>query len=117
MSSSGASSKSSSSAKPERIDPVLRNALRYSVSPREYQLLHEYLLSRAPIVRKRAPLPRRYDAISKGTDDYNAAAIRASLRLAVLTFSGLKTWELITTKLRRAGSQTYVENLLPASIR
>lgn len=110
MSSSGASSKSSPSAKAERkIDPIVRNALRYSVSPREYELLHQYLLSRAPIVRKRAPLPRRYDSVSKGTDDYNAAAIRASLRLAVLTFSGLKAWELIVNKLKQGPAQGYVE--------
>ncbi|KAF2747273.1 hypothetical protein M011DRAFT_423621 [Sporormia fimetaria CBS 119925] len=97
MSSPGGSAPSGAS-KPERIDPVLRNAIRYTLSPREYQLLHQYLLSRAPAVRKRTPAPRRYDAVSKGTDDYNAAAVRTSLRLAVVTFSGLKTWELITTK-------------------
>lgn len=105
MSSSASSSASqpSSSGNPERIDPVLRNALRYTISPREYQLLHQYLLSRAPAVRKRTLPPRRYDAIAKGSDDYNAAAIRASLRLAVLTFSGLKAWELVSTKLLSRG--------------
>ncbi|ORY14819.1 hypothetical protein BCR34DRAFT_559913 [Clohesyomyces aquaticus] len=104
MSTSGASQSSSSTGKPERIDPVLRNALRYTISPREYQLLHQYLLSRAPAVRKRTPTPRKYDAITKGPDDYNAAAIRASLRLAVVTFSGLKAWELISTKLLARGT-------------
>jgi hypothetical protein len=98
----------SSTAKAERIDPILRNAIRYTVSPREYQLLHQYLLSKAPVVRKRSPLPRRYEAVSKGSDDYNAAAIRASLRLAVVTFTGLKAWELITTKgLTRSAAQRY----------
>lgn len=97
--SSSSTSPPSSSGKPEQIDPILRNALRYTVSPREYQLLHQYLLSRASAVKKRTPPPRRYEAISKGSDDYNAAAIRASLRLFVLTFSSLKTWELIKDKL------------------
>ncbi|KAF2738181.1 hypothetical protein EJ04DRAFT_429555 [Polyplosphaeria fusca] len=99
MSSSSAASQPSSTGKPERMDPILRNALRYTVSPREYQLLHQYLLSRAPAVKKRALPPRRYDAVARGSDDYNAAAVRASLRLAVLTFSGLKAWEFISTKL------------------
>ncbi|KAF2191099.1 hypothetical protein K469DRAFT_720078 [Zopfia rhizophila CBS 207.26] len=98
------SSSSAPSGQPKQIDPILRNALRYTISPREYQLLHRYLLSRAPAVRKRTPPPRRYDAISKASDDYNAAAIRASLRLAVLTFSGLKVWELVTTKLLAHGT-------------
>jgi hypothetical protein len=102
--SSSASQSSASSGKPERIDPILRNALRYSVSPREYQLLHQYLLSRAPAVKKRTLPPKKYDAIAKGSDDYNAAAIRASLRLAIVTFAGLKGWELITEKLLSRGA-------------
>jgi len=102
--SSSSASQPSSSGRPERIDPVLRNALRYTISPREYELLHQYLLSRAPAVKKRTLPPKKYDAIAKGTDDYNAAAIRASLRLAVVTFSGLKAWELVSTKLLSRGT-------------
>lgn len=86
------------------MDPILRNALRYTISPREYQLLHQYLLSRTPAVRKRTIPPKKYDAIAKGGDDYNAAAIRASLRLAVITFSGLKTWELVKSRLLSRGT-------------
>lgn len=100
------SSSSASQSPPpaEKIDPVLRNALRYTISPREYQLLHQYLLSRAPAVKKRTINPRRYDAISKGPDDYNAAAVRASLRLGLATLAGLKTWELIKTRLLSRGA-------------
>lgn len=101
--SSSSASQPSSAGKAE-IDPILRNALRYTVSPKEYQLLHQYLLSRAPAVRKRTLPPRRYDAIAKGSDDYNAAAVRASLRLAVVTFSGLKAWDLIKTRVLSRGT-------------
>lgn len=83
---------------------MLRNALRYTISPREYQLLHQYLLSRAPAVRKRTLNPRRYDAISKGPDDYNVAAVRASLRLGLATLAALKTWDLIKTRLLARGA-------------
>lgn len=83
---------------------MLRNALRYTISPREYQLLHQYLLSRAPAMKKRTIHPRRYDAISKGPDDYNVAAVRASLRLGVAAFTGLKTWELVKAKLLTRGT-------------
>jgi hypothetical protein len=92
------------SDKPQRIDPILRNALRYTISPREYQLLHQYLLSRAPAVKKRTIHPRRYDDMSKGPDDQNVAAVRASLRLAVVTFSGLKAWDLIKAKFLARGT-------------
>ena len=88
---------------PQPIDPILRNALRYTISAKEYQLLHQYLLSRAPVVKKRTPNPKRYDAIAPGSDDYNVAAVRASLRLGVLTYSGLKAWELISTKVLARG--------------
>jgi hypothetical protein len=102
--SSPSESQPSSSGKPKTIDPVLRNALRYTISAKEYELLHQYLLSRAPAVKKRTPNPKRFDAISKGPDDYNVAAIRASLRVGVATFSGLKAWELISTRLLSRGS-------------
>ncbi|EFQ87769.1 hypothetical protein PTT_16581 [Pyrenophora teres f. teres 0-1] len=97
MSSASAPPPASPSGKP--IDPILRNALRYTISAKEYQLLHQYLLSRAPVVKKRSIHPKRYDAIVKGPDDYNVAAFRAALRLGVVTLSGLKAWELIQTKL------------------
>lgn len=89
---------SSSSGKPDKVDPVLRNALRYTLSAREYRLLHQYLISRAPAARKKAPSPRRFEAIAKGTDDFNAAAIRASVRLGLSTFAVLRLWESIKSR-------------------
>ena len=89
---------SPSSPKSAKIDPVLRNTLRYTLSAKEYETLHEYLISRSPkAVRRKAPQPPRYSAIVRSRDDFNAAAIRASLRVFVATQTGLKIWELITT--------------------
>jgi hypothetical protein len=102
--SSPSASQPSPSGELRAVDPVLRNALRYTISAKEYELLHQYLLSRAPAVKKRTLHPKRFDAISKGPDDYNVAAIRASLRLGIATFSGLKAWELINTKILARGS-------------
>ncbi|OJD33113.1 uncharacterized protein BKCO1_3300039 [Diplodia corticola] len=97
------SSSASSSGKPDKLDPVMRNALRYTLSAREYKLLHQYLISRAPpAARQRAPPPRRYDAIVKATDDYNAAAVRASLRLALSSLAALKLWDLVSARLLSA---------------
>ncbi|KAH7088538.1 hypothetical protein FB567DRAFT_469310 [Paraphoma chrysanthemicola] len=101
------------SEKSQTIDPVLRNALRYSISAKEYELLHQYLLSRAPAVRKRTPTPRRYDAITKGPDDYNVAAVRAALRLGIATFSGLKAWDTINSKLLERGQSKRPQPRLP----
>ncbi|KZF22890.1 hypothetical protein L228DRAFT_247303 [Xylona heveae TC161] len=93
----------SASAGNPKVDPILRNALRYTVSAKEYELLHQYLLSRASAVRRRAPRPPRYESFVRSKDDYNAAAIRASLRVFFATQAGLKLWELITTKLIARG--------------
>jgi hypothetical protein len=101
--SSVASSSASSSSRPDKVDPVLRNALRYTVSAREYKLLHRYLLSRAAVVRKKTPSPPRYEASVKNKDDYNASAIRASVRLALAAYMGLKGWELFTSKVSARG--------------
>lgn len=103
-SSSSGSSSSSHSKRP--TDPILRNALRYTVSAKEYKLLHEYLISRAPAVEKRTPQPRRFEKIVQSKNDYNVAAVRASLRVFVLAYGGLKGWELILRKLEtwRQGS-------------
>lgn len=102
--SSGASQPTPGPAKSQPIDPILRNALRYTISAKEYQLLHQYLLSRAPVVKKRTITPKRYDAIVKGPDDYNVAAFRAALRLGIVTFSGLKAWEVVKTRLLSRGT-------------
>jgi len=112
MSSSG-SSQPGPADKAQPIDPVLRNALRYTISAKEYELLHQYLLSRAPSVKKRTPNPKHFNAISKSPDDYNAAAVRASLRLGIATFSGLKAWELISTKLMSRGQARKPQPRLP----
>jgi hypothetical protein len=101
---------SSTSGKP--IDPVTRNALRYSLSAREYKLLHRYLLARSATVKKRAPAPARYERVVTGADDYNAAAVRAALRVWTATYAGLKGWELVSERLfRRGKGQHAVESV------
>jgi hypothetical protein len=111
MSSESVPQPSPSSGKDQPIDPILRNALRYTISAKEYELLHQYLLSRAPVVKKRSIHPKRYDAIVKGPDDYKVAAFRASLRLGVVTFSALKAWELVSTRLLSRGTVKRYANL------
>lgn len=110
MSSPSRASSSSSGRTIANADPVTRNALRYTVSAREYELLHEYLISRAPMLRKRAPQPTRKekrkteDAAPSREDeaiDYNAATIRLTLRLFLTAYSGLKLWDYVTEQLIR----------------
>lgn len=87
------------SANDPSIDPVLRNTLRYTISAKEYKLLHDYLISRSPSpLKKRALQPTKYEAVVKSRDDYNAAAIRAALRVFLATGTGLKVWDIVTAQ-------------------
>lgn len=89
-------------------DPILRNALRYTISPREYAALHKYILSKSRTLRRATPSPSSVEKAlqpRKGGDDYNAKAVRHSLRVFTATWIGMKAWDAI---MRRFGKQEYV---------
>jgi len=89
-----------------KADPILRNALRYTISAKEYKTLHQYLITRSPpAVRRRALPPSSYASIVQTSDDYNGAAVRAALRIFVVTQTSLKLWELIKTNVIARGRQ------------
>ena len=98
---------SSAPASDSKLDPVLRNAIRYTVSVEEYDALHRFLRQRTPkALHGRTPKPSQYSDAVSGRDDYNAAAIRASLRLFCVAQTGLKLWDVISTKVLRASTST-----------
>lgn len=109
--SSSSNGTSSSSASSKRaLDPVFRNALRYTVSAKEYEVLHRYLLSRAPApVKKHAPRPKKYEAMIQNDStgsEYNIASVRAALRVFVTVYAGFKGWEIVSNKFLRRAEQT-----------
>ncbi|KAF2673556.1 hypothetical protein BT63DRAFT_159864 [Microthyrium microscopicum] len=93
MASVNSSASAASSGKP--MDPVTLNAMRYSLSPKEYQLLHKYLLARTPVVQKKAPPPAKYERVVESSDDFNASTVRIALRLFGASYGGLKLWETL----------------------
>lgn len=138
-----ASSSSGASANPpsraagvsakQTTDPVLRNTLRYTISAREYALLHRYILSRSRQLKKRVPTVETVNHIMNGSgdaskkqaaaaelnvrdvpstsagvgagagamigaDDYNARAVRHSLRVFAATAAGMKLYALVAEK-------------------
>jgi len=117
-------------------DPILRNALRYTISAREYGLLHKYVISRSRVLKKRAPTVDSVQKMMEGepgkgggqgaakggkgkgkgkdkdtgkgkdvgrgmvvVDDYNARAVRHSLRVFVATGALMKLWEAVSARL------------------
>lgn len=89
------------------IDVTLRNTLRYTISAKEYESLHRYIISRSKILKKNAPtIPQVEKLVERpGRDDFNTAAVRASLRVFIATGAGLKVWAAISEKfLKRGGT-------------
>ncbi|KAI9644033.1 hypothetical protein NHQ30_007385 [Ciborinia camelliae] len=86
-------------------DPILRNALRYTISAKEYETLHKYIISRSKVLKRNAPTVIKVEKLVErpGRDDYNAAAVRGSLRLFLATSAGLKIWSLFTERFMGAG--------------
>lgn len=97
------SSSASGISRDKPLDPVTRNALRYTVSAKEYKLLHRYLISKAPPVKKRTPRPQKYEATVDKDGDYNASTIRATLRVGISTFVALKLWDVLKERLLARG--------------
>lgn len=95
------------------LDPITRNALRYTISPKEYAALHHYLVSRAPErVQKNAPSPQRFDKLTRPrteTSEYNISSFRVALRVFAAAYIGLKAYENLTLRLaRRKAGPEYV---------
>lgn len=113
-------------------DPVLRNALRYTISAREYESLHKYVLSRSRLVRRKVPSvntvetylgggkdgakgkgKQREDSSASnggGGDTYNARAIRHALRVFIATGLGMKAYNVILGRIK--GQKEYAVHLV-----
>ncbi|ROT42662.1 hypothetical protein SODALDRAFT_319286 [Sodiomyces alkalinus F11] len=106
-------------------DPILRNALRYTISAREYAILHKYILSRPRVLRRAAPSVATVERIIEGSDgrgkkgqpaavdnaggsgggngsgngdSYNTRAVRESLRVFLGTAGAMKTFEALASR-------------------
>ncbi|CAK7271443.1 hypothetical protein SEPCBS57363_004623 [Sporothrix epigloea] len=73
-----ASNANSSHSSPN--EAILRNALRYTISAREYAALHKYILSRSKAVRRRAPTVEQVTRIMNGPSALPPSKASASSR-------------------------------------
>lgn len=107
MASSSSSDPSTPKANHNRVsanstaDPILRNALRYTVSAKEYETLHKYIISRSKVLKRNAPSVAKVEKLAdrSGRGEYNVAAVRASLRVFLVTAAGLRAWEVVKVRL------------------
>jgi hypothetical protein len=91
-------------------DPILLNAWRYTISAKEYETLHKYIISHSKVLKRNAPTVARVEKLVEkpGRDDYNAAAVRASLRVFFATVAGLKAWSVIRARVFGRERERYV---------
>ncbi|KAJ5176105.1 uncharacterized protein N7482_001982 [Penicillium canariense] len=87
------------------VHPIVRNALRISLSAKEYRALHGLLGTRAPGLQEVLLSPSRYDAIVYSKNRRNEAAVRTSLRVFVCTGAALKLVEKIIRRIRGGADQ------------
>ena len=88
-----------STSPPVKLDVISRTALRYTLSPREYDLLQKYFLSRLPrSVTKRVP---RYPPTTADNDD-TLSALRTSLRILLSTYFSLRTFDALLPLLTKS---------------
>lgn len=102
MSSPGTSPGASAAASGEAADihPLVRNALRVSLSTKEYRALHNVAVKRAPGLRDKLPSPSRYEAMANPKNRHTEAALRTSLRVLVGSGLALKLVEVIMSRVR-----------------
>ncbi|KAH8691158.1 hypothetical protein BGW36DRAFT_363502 [Talaromyces proteolyticus] len=87
------------------VHPIIQNALRVSLSAKEYKFLHERITKRSAAVERALPTPAKYEAIIHTKNKYNIAAVRASLRVFLTLSGGLSLAELVGAKIKKEGSK------------
>ena len=87
---------------PPKINSIMRNSIRYTLSEREYKALHRRVLRRLPSsLKKSLPQPSAYASPLKDNDDFNAATVRASARLFVAVQAALKLYSFVLDRISR----------------
>jgi len=108
MASSGSSASSDSSRRSTSDNnSVLRNALRFSVSSKEEEMLRRYLKSRKAD-HQSAPSSSQTvdDKQNEVEEDYNVATVRIAGRLFISTYSALELWHLLISRFTRGDIQS-----------
>ncbi|PCH07029.1 hypothetical protein PENOC_021340 [Penicillium occitanis (nom. inval.)] len=88
------------------VHPVIQNALRVSLSAKEYKVLHERILKRSLTLNNRLPSPAKYESIVRTSNKYNVAAIRASVRVFLGVSGGMSLVEAVIARIGKGDTST-----------
>lgn len=89
----------------DSVHPLARDALRVSLTPKEYRLLHDYALARSSRIKDSLPVPSRFESIVRPRNKHNEAAVRSSLRVFLGSGAALKLADLIIARIQGVSSR------------
>ncbi|KAJ6108514.1 hypothetical protein N7523_009837 [Penicillium sp. IBT 18751x] len=100
MSTPDASSGPSAPGQTATVHPIVRNALRISLSVKEYQALHNVAVKRVPSLKDKLPSPSHYESMANPKNRHTEAALRTSLRVFVGSGVAMKLVEVVMKRIR-----------------
>lgn len=86
------------------VHPVVRNALRVSLSAKEYKALHDYA-QRSRSLQNKLPTPARFESITRSKNKYNETAVRASLRVFLASGALMKLVDFVIGRIQKNSAQ------------
>lgn len=95
------------------IHPIVRNALRISLSVKEYRTLHDVAVKRAPSLKDKLPSPSHYENMANPKNRHTEAAFRTSMRLFVGSGIAMKLVEVVMKRVRGDTTQYEQSHNLP----
>lgn len=87
------------------IHPIVRNALRISLSVKEYRAVHDVAVRRAPTLKDKLPSPSLYESMANPKSRRTEAALRTSLRVFVGSGIAMKLVEVVMKRVRGDATQ------------
>ncbi|KAJ6103686.1 hypothetical protein N7486_003908 [Penicillium sp. IBT 16267x] len=82
------------------VSPAVRNTVRLCLSAKEYRVLFDIAVKRAPALKNKLPSSLRDDPAAFARNRHSLAAVRASLRVFVGSSVALKLVEMIMSRVK-----------------
>lgn len=82
------------------VSAAVRNTVRLCLSAKEYRVLYDIAVKRAPALRNKLPSSLRDDPAACARNRHSLAAVRASLRVFVGSSVALKLVEIIMSRVK-----------------
>jgi len=82
------------------VRPAVRNTVRLCLSAKEYRVLYDVAVKRAPALKNNLPSSLREDPAAFARNRHSLAAVRASLRVFVGSGVALKLVEMIMSRVK-----------------